>query len=151
MVSLEAELNLLNQVPVLRMIAPSARKLLCFGGERLAFEPGELVFSQGDDSDAVYIVIEGAVESLAVSAGAPQVPAAPTDPALEGPLLGQTGVLAALPRVASAVAITRVQALRIPREMFLAVLRDHPEAAMDLINVLSRRLAHGAPARVWTA
>jgi CRP-like cAMP-binding protein len=146
--SLNAELDLLRRVPVLRMVAPSAQKLLCFGGERIAFEAGQAIFREGDVSDAVYIVIEGAVESLAAPAAAPQFPAA-SDPAVESPLLGQTGVLAALPRAMTAVAITRVEALRIPREMFLAAIQDHPEAAMDLINVLSRRLAASGPARVW--
>jgi CRP-like cAMP-binding protein len=146
--SLNAELELLRHVPVLRMVAPSAQKLLCFGGERIAFEAGQTIFREGDASDAVYIVIEGAVESLATSAAAPQSPAA-NDPSVESPLLGQTGVLAAVPRAMTAIAITHVEALRIPRDMFLAAIRDHPDAAMDLINVLSRRLAASSPARVW--
>ena len=43
-----------------RDIDPARLKLLAFTSERVQFSDGQRFFSQGDPSDAAYVILEGA-------------------------------------------------------------------------------------------
>ncbi len=62
--SIKEEVDLLRRIPLFANVEPSKLKLLAFTSERIAFEAGHVVFSQGDIGDAAYIVIEGEAEVL---------------------------------------------------------------------------------------
>jgi CRP-like cAMP-binding protein len=46
-----------------------------------------------------------------------------------------------VPRTATAAARTRVEALRISRDVFVNVIRSNPDAAIALVKILADRLA----------
>ena len=50
--SLAIEVDLIRRVPVFSAIGPDKQKLLCFSSERLTFEPGQVMFREGDAADA---------------------------------------------------------------------------------------------------
>ena len=60
--SLATEVDLIRRVPVFGAIGAEKQKLLCFSSERLTFEPGQVMFREGDAADAAYVVIDGTVE-----------------------------------------------------------------------------------------
>jgi CRP-like cAMP-binding protein len=74
-----------------------------------------------------------------------------TVPTPKGPLLvntltrndviGEIGIFGDVPRTATAVARTRVEALRISRDVFVNVIRGNPDAAIALVKILADRLA----------
>ena len=47
-----------------------------------------------------------------------------------------------MPRTATATAATRVEVLRISAELFRSVIRENPDAAIELIRNLAERLAN---------
>jgi CRP-like cAMP-binding protein len=47
-----------------------------------------------------------------------------------------------VPRTATAKAITAVETLKISKELFTKVIRENPDAALELIRVLAARLAN---------
>ena len=57
--TLETEVQSLRQVPMFREIDPARLKLLAFTSERVQFADGQRFFSQGDPSDAAFVILEG--------------------------------------------------------------------------------------------
>jgi CRP-like cAMP-binding protein len=135
--SLEQEFELIRQVPIFSTTDPAMQKLLCFSSDRLTYEPGQVMLSAGDPPDSAYIVMEGSVEI--------------TVPTPKGPLLvntlgrndviGEIGIFGDVPRTATAVAQTRLEVLRISKDVFVNVIRGNPDAAIALIRILADRLA----------
>ena len=99
------------------------------------FEAGEVIFRQGDDSDAVYLVNSGRV---AIEQGV-------TRPVRiaelgRGEILGELSVLAGHEHRRSAVAVTAAHLLAIDAETFLRLGARHPEILIGAARVLAARL-----------
>ena len=56
-------------------------------------------------------------------------------------VIGEIGIFGDVPRTATAVARTRVEVLRISRDVFVNVIRGNPDAAIALVRILADRLA----------
>ena len=136
--SLASELDLIRRLPMFSSFGPAQQKLLCFSSERLTFGAGELLFREGDNPDAAYVLIEGTVDiSVATPGGELVINVLGPDE-----LVGETGIFGEVPRTATATARTRVEALRVSRDLFCELVRDNAEAALQLNRLLARRLAN---------
>ena len=135
--SLEQEFELIRQVPIFSTTDPAMQKLLCFSSDRLTYDPGQVMFRAGDAPDSAYIVMDGQVDI--------------TVPTPKGPLLvntlgrndviGEIGIFGDVPRTATATAKTKLEVLRISKDVFVNVIRGNPDAAIALIRILADRLA----------
>ena len=136
--SLEQEVEFIRNVPILSDLAKSAQKMLCFTSERITFEPGQVVFRQGDFADSAYVVIEGSVEiSVSTTRGS-----RPINTVNQHGIIGEAGILGDMPRSASATAMTRLETLRIIKDVFRKVIYGNPDAALRLTSILAQRLAN---------
>jgi len=135
--SIAQEAALIRQVPILSHLEPVAQKMLCFVCDRVTFEPGAVLFRQGELADSAYVVIEGSVEIMVWTKGG----SLRINQVGQYEILGETGMFGDLPRSATAVAETRVEALRVPSELFRRMIHDSPDASLHLSEVLARRLA----------
>jgi CRP-like cAMP-binding protein len=133
---LSAEVTLLSQVPMFREVEPSRLKLLAFGSQRLRFDDGELLFRQGQDADAAYLVVEGDVDVL-VSGPDDEMLVARMGP---GCVIGEMGVLCDTRRTATVRARGDLVALRIPGEIFRDMLHEFPGMALAVMRDLASRL-----------
>lgn len=136
--SLASEVELIRRAPIFNAISPSMHKLLCFSSERLSYEAGQVMFREGDAPDAAYLVIEGTVE---ISVRTPQGPLV-VNRLGSSDLLGETGIFGDTARTATATAASRVEALRITKDLFCNIVRECPDAALQLSRTLARRLAY---------
>ena len=136
--SLATEVEMIRQAPLFNALAPSLRKLLCFSSESLFYEAGQVIFGEGDAADAAYIVLQGAVE---LSVRTPKGPWVVNRLGCND-ILGETGLLGDTARTATATAASRVEALRITKDLFCDILRESPDAALQLSRALARRLAY---------
>jgi CRP/FNR family cyclic AMP-dependent transcriptional regulator len=136
--SLAVEVDLIRRVPVFSAIEPAKQKLLCFSSERLTFEAGDVIFHEGDAPDAAYVVIEGAVEITIRTPGGPRV----VNTLGQSDVVGEAAIFGDMPRTATATAKTRMEALRVCKDLFLDLMRDNAEAAMQLNRILATRLAN---------
>jgi CRP-like cAMP-binding protein len=135
--SLEQEFELIRRVPIFSTTDPAMQKLLCFSSDRLTFNEGQFMFRAGDPPDSAYIIMEGEVDI--------------TVPTPKGPLLVNTlarndviseiGIFGDVPRTATAIARSKVEVLRISRDVFVNVIRGNPDAAIALSRILAGRLA----------
>ena len=136
--SLKDEVELLRRVPVFAQIEPAKLKLLAFTSERIAYEPGKILFHRGDMADAAYIIIEGEVEVMVDG------PAGPVTVAMIGKndIVGEIAILCDVPRTATVKARERVVTLRINKELFLRLVNEFPQMAVAIMRELAHRLEH---------
>jgi len=131
------EAETLRKVPMFAKLPPSKLKLLAFTSQSLSFEDGEILFHEGDRADAAYVVMDGAVEILAET-GAGEVIAGELG---RNDLFGELAVLTNSPRSATLRAKGHLVALRISDEMFIKLLCENSEVALDVMRQLSHKLA----------
>ena len=136
--SLEQEVELIRQFPIFSKIQPAMQKLLCFSAERLTYDAGQLMFNAGDTGDAAYIVIEGTVE---ISVPTPSGPIVVNNLG-RNDIIGEIAIFGEVPRTATAKALTRLETLKISKELFIKIIRENPDAAIELIKILAARLAN---------
>jgi len=138
--SLEQEVELIRRFPIFSKMAPAKQKLLCFSSERLTYNAGQEIFHMGDPGDACYIVIEGQVDISVDRPHGKESLHLGTVGANE--IVGEIAIFGQVPRTATATASTRLEVLRISAELFRSVIRENPDAAIELIRSLAERLAN---------
>ena len=136
--SLEQEVELIRRFPIFAKIQPAMQKLLCFSAERLTFAPGQVLFNAGEMGDAAYVVIDGAVEISVPTPSGPIV----VNTLSRNDIIGEIAIFGDVPRTATATAQAKVEALKISKELFEKIIRENPDAALELIRVLAARLAN---------
>jgi len=136
--SIEQEVELIRQFPIFQKLQPAMQKLLCFGSERLTYDPGQIMVREGDAADAVYVLIEGAVEITISSPKGPIV----VNTIGRHEVIGEIAIFGDVPRTATVTATARVDALKISKALFINIVRQSPDAAIELLRILSTRLAN---------
>lgn len=97
---------------------------------------GDIIFSDGEIGNEMFIIQSGVVEILKEMAGETRVLAT-----LEkGDFFGEMSVLEDVPRIASARAKTDVELVRINGATFDSMIRANTEIAVRMMRKLSRRL-----------
>lgn len=134
--TLESEVQSLRQVPMFRDIDPARLKLLAFTSERVQFAEGQRVFSQGDPSDAAYVILDGSAHVLLNTPGG-EIKVAELG---QNALVGEMGILAENPRSATIMAAQTTTALRIDKRVFLELLAQFPQMSLAVMRELANRL-----------
>jgi len=96
---------------------------------------GEVLFRQGDASDALYVVAEGAV--AVISEGPPRVQLTRLG---EGEFFGEIGLMTNAPRRATVEALEDAQLLRIDLSVIGDLVEDEPRVLQVLLRFLRDRL-----------
>lgn len=101
------------------------------------YKSGEVIFREGEQSDAAYLVVSGKVRIVKGldTAGAKDIAVVGA-----GQYVGEMGAVDEVPRSASAVAESAVACLPVTPEAFLYMLRRNPEESIDLLKILFERL-----------
>ncbi len=134
--TIEAEVQALQQVPMLKDIDPRRLKLLAFTAERIVFVPGQKFFSQGDPSSAAYVLLEGKADILIDGTSGP-VPVAQLG---QYQMVGEMGLLTNSPRSATVIASVQTTVLRIDKDVFFELMRHFPQMALAVMVELAKRL-----------
>ncbi len=102
------------------------------------YSAGTTLLKQGDTGVGLYIITSGKVRITQ----AVHPDKAEEELRIEGPggVLGEMALLDDLPRSATVTAIEDVTALILPVWDFRATIQSHPDIALKLLAVLSRRL-----------
>ncbi len=101
-------------------------------GETVNFPDGGVVFIKGDRGEAAYMVRSGKVE---IRQGGRVVEAM-----ARGEIFGEMVLIDAEPRSASAVAIGPTELAVIDKDAFHRLIRDDPDFAITVMQLMSRRL-----------
>ena len=134
--TLEAEVQSLRKVPMFRDVDPARLKLLAFTSERVQFSDGQRFFSQGDPSDAAYVILDGRASVLLNTPGG-EIQVAELG---SNALVGEMGILSDTPRSATIMAAEPTTALRIDKRVFLELLAQFPQMSLAIMRELAKRL-----------
>jgi CRP-like cAMP-binding protein len=98
---------------------------------------GDVLFNEGDDPDALYIVLRGRIAIANQSFDKRESVYALMEP---GDLFGEMGMLDDLPRSAMARALEPSAVLQIPYDPVLGILRTNPDLLWGVAKMLAGRI-----------
>jgi CRP/FNR family transcriptional regulator, cyclic AMP receptor protein len=104
-----------------------------FGRE---YEPGEVLFREGDSGEVMFVIQSGAVR-ITKHVGGDQKPLAMLGP---GEFLGEMAILNGKPRTATATVVERARCLVIEAKTLESMVAKNAEIALRLIKKLAKRL-----------
>jgi len=105
----------------------------CGDAETLTLKPGEILFREGDDAHAMYVVKQGTLRILSGSAILETVRI--------GGLVGEMAIIEAhMPRSATVIAGTYCELVEIDVPKFLSLVANTPAFSITVLRVISRRL-----------
>ena len=105
----------------------------CGDAEPVALKPGEVLFREGDDADAMYIVKRGTLRILSGSTILETV--------RDGGLIGEMAIIEEhMPRSATVIAGTYCELVEIDVPRFLELVANTPAFSITVLRVISRRL-----------
>jgi CRP-like cAMP-binding protein len=129
--SIEDDVALLERVPTLRLLGTDALRMLAIGSEQRNVARGDLLFNEGDDADAGFIVQRGAFRIQ--NGGGAEIVAGP------GALIGELALVVAMQRPSTAIALEHCSVIRVARSLFQRVLESDPDAARRLRDEFAGR------------
>lgn len=101
-----------------------------------SMEKGAVIFSQGDEGDALFGVASGRVRISATASDGREVFLSIMEP---GDAFGEIAVMDGLPRTAGAMALEDTRLIVIKRAGFLGLLEQEPKLAIHLLQLLCAR------------
>jgi putative ABC transport system ATP-binding protein len=126
----QPDVQALRTVPMFAAIDTTRLKLISLASERLSFVKGQILFRQGDPSDAAYIILSGAVEVFAeTAAGRRRLGSVEAHS-----VVGEMGIIGDAPRSATVIAARDLIALSLSRDVFLGLLADFPPVALAVMR-----------------
>jgi CRP-like cAMP-binding protein len=137
MVDVPTKLELLLQVPYLRSVPPTGLQMLATSLPERRYQPGDVIFRKGDRSEGLGIVLRGRVRTVTASAEGREQVLKVFGP---GRTFGDISVFDDEPQPADAVAVSESIVVFIPQGDLLESLRQHPEAAIEVIRLFASRL-----------
>lgn len=111
-------------------------RLLAFTSARVRFSAGEALFRQGEDADAAYVVLTGVVTVMIDTANGPVL----ISHVGENAIVGEMGLVTGEPRSATILAESEVTALRLQKQVFLALMAEFPQMALSVTRLMVKRL-----------
>jgi len=108
----------------------------------LSLPKGATIFKQGDESDALYLIVSGHARRYRAVDGQETLVAYLG----RGDVIGETGMLTGGPRSATVRVDATSELLKLPRKDFEECLREHPPILLHLSRTLASRLIEGGQA-----
>ncbi|WP_310154531.1 cyclic nucleotide-binding domain-containing protein [Bosea sp. BE125] len=132
-----AEIRVLRSVPIFGNLDTARLKLLAFTSERIAFAQGDVLFRRGDESDAAYVLLSGTVDVMSETDTSEPVRMSSL---ARNAIVGEMGLVTGDPRSATIVATSSGEALKLRKEVFLALLAEFPQMALSVMLLMVKRL-----------
>jgi hypothetical protein len=134
--SLMDRILFLKRVPLFAALSPSELKQVAAIGAEEIFPDGEVLAYEGEQGDAMFVIVSGDVRVCHAKDGQ-DVEFARRG---SGEYVGELSIINREPRNATLIAAGDVRALCIDQKSFEGLIRERPEVSLYIIQVLSRRL-----------
>jgi CRP-like cAMP-binding protein len=131
--------RLLNNVmaisPLFKDFDPQERKSIAEKFRMKQATPNEVMISEGESSDGLYVVLHGSVQVAAAAKGGKSVELAKLK---EGEIFGEMSLLTRKPATATVTSQGNAIVLRLPRESFQELVLTHPQI-LELVSELTEK------------
>ena len=104
----------------------------------VTFDPGQVIFSEGEAGDSMFVVLEGDIEI--------RVHDKVIDTAHPGELIGEMALVDKSPRSATAVAQTACKVVPVNEKQFNFMVQETPNFAITVMRMMCDRLRRRFPA-----
>lgn len=101
------------------------------------YKSGEVIFTEGDPGEHMYVLLQGAVELRIKVNGAESVIKVIEEP---NDFFGEMALIDGKPRSATAIAIKNTRLLEVNRETFENMILTNGKFALKIIKILSERI-----------
>jgi uncharacterized membrane protein len=128
--------ELLKAIPLFESLEIDDLDALGHKLREVSAEAGHTVFSQGDQGDAMYVIVDGAVDIVA-GAGKQKVILTSL---FKPQYFGELSLLDGAPRSASAVASRATHLLALDRDDFVEFIKKRPDAALSIMHEVGERI-----------
>lgn len=129
-------MHVLKRIPLFASLSETDLQNLTSLLRRKQLGKGELLFQQGDEGTALYIIVQGRIK-ISLSRRMDNVTLAILG---QAEFLGEMALLDDLPRSADAIALEDSQLYVLNRKDFLSFLSNNGHTVYAILNSLSRRL-----------
>ena len=133
----DSSAGLLGRVPVFAELAEADLARVAEVAVPRSFDPQQVIFREGDDSDTCYIVRSGHARAVRQHFDGRMITLATFGP---GDIFGELAMFDDERRSATLEALDALATLAIPGSAMRTLLRRHPEIAVKLVIALGRRL-----------
>ncbi len=135
----------MRRAPSLRWLPLGELDRLLSQSQEQRFEPGELLIEESKPGSVVFLIVEGTVAVRRRVSDREQVVIGTRG---SGDWVGEMALLDDAPRSASVTAESFLQALCIPKDVFLEVVTSSAPAAVDLLRTVNARLRESDAAQI---
>ncbi len=126
----------LRETPLFGGLDDGSLRALAERGEIADLAAGDMLIREGDQADAMFVVLDGELE-VTKRSGRSEIPLARVGP---GSLQGEIAALEGGRRLASVRAVTAAEVLKIPTEAIRELLAAGPDTAVAIIRTVVVRL-----------
>ena len=130
--SLDSDLRELARIPLFGALEYEARRLLAFSAETRILRRDDILFRKAEASDGGYFLLAGELE-IDGGDGLARKIRPPT-------LIGELALITDTQRPATVIAKSPSTVLKIPRQLFQRILKEHPRSAMQTRTLIETRL-----------
>lgn len=134
--SVHDQVSLLRRIPLFSNVDESHLKVLAFATERVVLEAGDILVREGENATAAFVIVDGEAEASAGDSGF----AKRKIPVERSAFIGEISMLSEQGYAATVRATSRLEALKITRDLFFRVINEFPEMAVQVMHVVNRRL-----------
>jgi CRP/FNR family cyclic AMP-dependent transcriptional regulator len=133
------EADYLSPIPLFSKLSPAELAMIAGRLKPHVFEAGEVVFSQGEQGDAMFIIRSGRVKIYSQGEGGQELT---LNVYGEGDFFGEFSLIDGEPRSTSAAAMEPTEALVLQHRDLITILGEHPGIAISLMRGLVARLRY---------
>jgi CRP/FNR family transcriptional regulator, cyclic AMP receptor protein len=127
----------LKDIPLFAPMDDQERDALAAIMDEATFKSGQQLFHERDQGGICYVLRSGRIELNVVDENGEKLVVDVLEP---GELCGELSLLDGGTRSTTAVALTDVEALVLERPEFVEFLRKQPDAALDVLSALAKRI-----------
>ncbi|MFI5350826.1 MAG: patatin-like phospholipase family protein [Elusimicrobiota bacterium] len=126
----------LKRIPLFAGLSPEDLGKIAARLQPLSLPKGATLFREGDDPDAMYLIVSGQARRLRTRDGVESVVAFLS----RGEVAGETGILTGIPRTSTVKLDATSEILKLSRKDFEDTLREQPTILLHLSRTLAQRL-----------
>ncbi len=127
----------LKDIPLFMPMDDAERAAVAELMDEVTFKAGQQIFHERDQGGVCYIIRSGRIELTVLDESGETLVVDVLEP---GELCGELSLLDGGSRSTTAVALTNVEVLVLERPEFLAFLRRQPDASLDVLSALAKRI-----------
>ena len=131
------DMELLRDVDLFDRFGEDDHRRLADAAERMDLVRNDVIFTEGAEADACYVVIDGRIAIANKSVDGRESMVALME---RGELFGEMGLFDGMGRSAEARALEQSAIIRIPYEVLRSLWEDSPELLWSVVRLLSQRI-----------